>query len=334
MIRTNPRSPPLKPTTSVRKQPAARPPEPPRVGLNRFSDTFSAPLDLRARASLGISPVQQQTFSTTPPTYVTPREENVNLRASPPQGNVLQVVRPGEPLRLTGQTREVNGDTWQEVVAPDGESGWVRGDLVTASEGPRAEPPWVLPANGEHPERTGDSQSASAWAMSYVGAGTDYADNCLGFMSQAHGVIQLMARCREMSNPAEFVTSAELTAADPQSSGHTDSAFAAFLALRETGKMSDVPGNLSDLPEGAILFFGPSTKNDGEGHVCLLHRNEAGELYVVTSGWGTTPPNNQVQYIPLEEMVAATGAPLIGFTTPAQAFSAETFPPAESPSEG
>jgi hypothetical protein len=284
-------------------------------------------------SQLGLSGVAARQVADSDPQYVK-ATQGLNFRNRPGTGSDSTVTGSwpaGTEFRVVG-SETVNNETWLKVVGPDGREGYVASWLTEESDGMRSGYPYVLPAegdpaNGGHPERTGRPETAMAWAESWVGAGSDFSDRCLGFVMKAFGVHALSSRCPEMYNPGNFVTGSEVEAAHPEATASVESAYAAYLALQKSDppKVLDVPANLNDMPDGSILFFEPSEANGGYGHVCILQRNEQGELYVLTSGWGDTHPSNKVQAIPLEEMISKTGD-LIGYTTADIAFSSESFP--------
>lgn len=194
---------------------------------------------------------------------------------------------------------------------------------------------------------------AQAPASNSDNTGNGYAGLCLSFVQDRFGIKQAADRSPWMYNPADSLDGRNPIVPPPQPnpdgtvpkrddlpygqvySDRTDSAYAAWLALENasadaaeaggshpsvTRPSLDAQGRAdltSPLPEGAMLYFGPTGKNAHAGHVAIATGVMApdGTPLLITTTWNNGP----VRMMSLAEMEAATG-PYLGSTTPEGAF--------------
>ncbi|MBN1203796.1 MAG: hypothetical protein JXB05_02585 [Myxococcaceae bacterium] len=173
------------------------------------------------------------------------------------------------------------------------------------------EPPYTDTRSLEEIRAARDGSAATAldWARFQENASNPSYDNwCLDFCINAYN-LQNNDLCPEMTNPG---------AVGP----YGDSAWGAFQALRHNGKTrpeSGTPDPTQPLEAGTLVFFGPTDKNQNDGHVCIATGRMApdGTPEVITSGF--PPDDSGVHYSSVGNLEQLSG-PYVGYTTPELAF--------------
>ncbi len=136
--------------------------------------------------------------------------------------------------------------------------------------------------------------AAVGWALNLQGS-TLYDGLCLEFVYYAYGLGSWPGGGPNPQWPSEY---------DAQDM---------FATLNEAG---DIHTNLSQAPVGALVFFGPSVYNGGDGHVGLITGSLGTNPDYVSSGIG--PPNNTTIAVYPVYMNGGTsaGAPYEGWALP------------------
>jgi hypothetical protein len=234
---------------------------------------------------------------------------------------VAQTVAPRVAQALPEPARQAVQDTFERVTRPLVQLGETLAPSTAGGTGkPGAgkgsgepalveidEPPFTDTRTREEVAAARDTTAATAldWARFMENASNAGYDNwCLDFCINAYNLHNNRTLCPEMTGNAE------------------GNAAGAFQALQENGKIrpeSGTPDRTEQLEPGAMVFFGATGKNGGDGHICIATGRMApdGTPEVITSGF--PPDNSGVHYSSVGNLEQLSG-PYLGYTTPEIAF--------------
>lgn len=91
--------------------------------------------------------------------------DNVNVRSTAStSGSIVGTISPGQSVEVTGEEQDASGQTWYAVTLSNGQTGFVRGDLISVSGtyGEEEAPVEETPAADPTPAEGGDDAQTAA----------------------------------------------------------------------------------------------------------------------------------------------------------------------------